>query len=61
MSTSAPVVSSSSAGMQRGGRSRSETLRLGHGRVVRLRAVCVTLRFCEEPVGPVGCRRGRME
>ena len=42
--TSAPVVSSSSAGMQRGGRSRSGTLRLGLCRVVylglRVQPVC---------------------
>ena len=36
MSTSAPVVSSSSAGMQRGGRSRSETPRLEVCRVAHV-------------------------
>ena len=45
-STSASVVSSSSAGMQRGGRSRSGTLRLGRCRVVRLWAECAAFLFC---------------
>ena len=45
-STSAPVVSSSSAGMQRGGRSWSETLRSGSRRVAHLWAKCAALCFC---------------
>ena len=46
MSTSAPVVSSSSAGMQRGGRSRNGTLRLGRCRVIHLWAECAAFLFC---------------
>ena len=57
MSTSVPVVSSSSAEMQRGGRLRSETLRLGCRRVVHSRAKCAAVLFSadrsDRSVGPV--------
>ena len=47
MLTSAPVVSSSSAEMQRGGKWWSETLRLGRRRVEHLWAECAAVLFSE--------------
>ena len=40
------IISGSSGGMQKGGRSWSETLRLGSRRVAHLRAKCAALCFC---------------
>jgi len=47
MLTSAPAVPSSSAAMQRGGRSWRETLRIGLWRVAHLRAECAALSFVQ--------------